>query len=334
MAGLSSSLALAIIIFVTILWGSWFQVVKHTGSYPIYAFLSWLYAFSIVIVWGSILFLQDVMVPDGVFHEIANDWGRAGIVFFCGAMYAIGMQLQLTVVGRIGLILSTSVSATSTILMGTVISAVFGGMPDGVSFPLILFAALLLILATIVCQFSGVLRDRDKGVTTKGSGTVMSRKDLFTLLFACIVLAPFFSVATAVGLRSELRPDGFSSLTSMGVLVLGAFTGTSIFTSVRLTMDKKWSVFLHPDKGMRIILPMALVAAFCHFGGNILHAIAAPVVSVVVATPLGYSYSMWSYVWGLLYGEFKGAKGRTYAVLGAGIVLFVAGVAVLSIVGA
>ena len=99
MAGLSSGVALAIIIFVTMLWGSWFQVVKHTGDYPIYAFLSWLYAFSIVIVWGSILLLQQSMVPAGVLAEIAADLPRAGIVFFCGAMYAIGMQLQLTVVG-------------------------------------------------------------------------------------------------------------------------------------------------------------------------------------------------------------------------------------------
>lgn len=333
MPGLTSSFALAIIIFVTILWGSWFQVVKHTGDYPIYAFLSWLYAFSIVIVWGSILFLQDTMVPGGVFAEIAGDWGRAGIVFVCGAMYAIGMQLQLTVVGRIGLILSTSISATSTILTGTVISAVFGGLPDGFSFPLILFAAFLLILATIVCQYSGVLRDRDKGLISKGGRTVISRKDLYTLLFACIALSPFFSVATAVGLRSDLRPDGFSSLTSMGILVLGAFTGTSVFTAVRLTKDRKWPVFLHPGKGMRVILPMALVAALCHFGGNVLHAIAAPVVSIVVAVPLGYSFSMWSYVWGLLYGEFKGATAKTYTVLASGIALFIAGAAVLSVVG-
>ena len=332
MAGLSSGVALAIIIFVTMLWGSWFQVVKHTGDYPIYAFLSWLYAFSIVIVWGSILLLQHTMVPGGVLAEIMADLPRAGIVFFCGAMYAIGMQLQLTVVGRIGLILSTSISATCTILMGTLISAIFGGLPANISFPMILLAAVLLILATIVCQFSGVLRDRDAGKSGAQAKVAISRQDLTLLLVSCLVLAPFYSIATAVGLRSALRPEGFSSLTSMGVLVLGAFTGTSIFTAVRLTREHKWHAFLHPGRGMRVILPMALIAAFCHFGGNVLHAVAAPVVSVVVATPLGYSYSMWSYVWGLLYGEFKGATVRTYAVLAAGIALFVAGVVVLSVV--
>lgn len=331
MSGLSSGVALAIIIFVTFLWGSWFQVVKHTGKYPIYTFLNWLYFFSVFIVWGSILLLHKSMVPNGVWNEISGDLPRAALVFLCGAMYAIGMQLQLTVVGQIGLILSTSISATCTILMGTVVSAVFGGLPEGVSIFMIAAAALLLIFATIVCQAAGVMRDKDTGKTDKSRRTAISKKNLIVLLVSCLVFAPFYSLATAVGLRSDLRPDGFSSLTCMGILVLGAFVGTSGFSAMCLTRGKKWCVFLHPDKGMRVILPMAIIAAFCHFGGNILHAIAAPVVSVVIATPLGYSFSMWSYVWGLAYGEFKGAKKKTYWTLVGGISLFVAGVVLLSI---
>ena len=217
--------------------------------------------------------------------------------------------------------------------MGTVISAVFGGLPASVPFLLILLAAVLLILATIVCQFAGVLRDRDLNTSGTQAKTAISRHDLTLLLVSCVVLAPFYSIATAVGLRSELRPEGFSSLTSMGVLVLGAFTGTSIFTAVRLTREHKWGVFLHPGRGLRVILPMALIAAFCHFGGNVLHAVAAPVVSVAIATPLGYSYSMWSYIWGLAYGEFRGAAARTYVALAGGIALFAGGVVLLSIVG-
>ncbi|MEG2843539.1 MAG: hypothetical protein RR900_08625, partial [Ruthenibacterium sp.] len=74
-----------------------------------------------------------------------------------------------------------------------------------------------------------------------------------------------------------------------------------------------------------------LIAAFCHFGGNVLHAIAAPVVSVVIATTLGNSYSMWSYVWGLAYGEFRGAHKKTYLLLASGVGLFLAGIVVLSL---
>ena len=80
---LSQSTALIILLIVTFLWGSWFQVVKHTGDYPIYALLSWLYVFSIFIVWGSIALLHKQMVPDGVFHEIASDIPRTLFVLLC-----------------------------------------------------------------------------------------------------------------------------------------------------------------------------------------------------------------------------------------------------------
>lgn len=81
---------------------------------------------------------------------------------------------------------------------------------------------------------------------------------------------------------------------------------------------------------MKKVLFLAAVAAFCHFGGNVLHAVFAPVVSVAIATVLGNSYHCWSYIWGLLYGEFKGAGRRSYLMLFTGISLFVAGVLLLS----
>lgn len=327
---LSSGAALALIIFVTFLWGSWFQVVKHVGTYPVYAFISWLYLFSLFIVWGAIAVLHTDMIPNGVFNEIVSDIPRALLVLVCGSVYAIGMQLQLEVVKNIGLILSTSISATCTILMGTVVSALFGGLPEDVSFVTLLLAAALLIFATVVCQNAGVQRDRDTGKQADKKAGAVDRRNLLLLLLVSLVMAPFYSLATSVGLRSSLRPQGFSSLTVMGILVIGAFLGTSVYTAIGLTREKKWREFLHPGKGMKVILPMALIAAFCHFGGNVLHAIAAPVVSVAVATPLGFSFSMWSYVWGLFYGEFKGAKKRTYITLASGIALFIAGIAVLS----
>ncbi|MEG0897920.1 MAG: hypothetical protein RSF73_10280, partial [Ruthenibacterium sp.] len=189
MTGLSSGVALGIIIFVTLLWGSWFQVVKHTGDYPIYAFLTWLYVFSLGIVWGAIVLLQDKMIPNGVINEITSDIPRAALVLLCGAMYAIGMQIQLVVVGRIGLILSTSVSATCTILMGTVVSAFFGGLPDGVSFFTIFGAAILLVFATILCQYAGVQRDADigKGGDVINKPAQTTRKDITILLLSSLV---------------------------------------------------------------------------------------------------------------------------------------------------
>lgn len=326
---LSQSTALIIILIVTFLWGSWFQVVKHTGDYPIYALLSWLYVFSIFIVWGAIAILHRQMVPDGVFHEIGSDIPRTLFVLLCGALYAVGMQLQLTVIGRVGLILSSSITSTCSILSGILLSAFLGGIPEGASLTAILLAAVFLIMGTIVCQASGKRRaqETEGGESRKEKARI---RDIALLIFSSAVLAPFYSMASSVGLKTQLRPDGFSSFTCMGILCIGALIGTSIFTAVRLTKERKWKLFLHPAVGMRKILPMACIAAFCHFGGNILHAIAAPVVSVVIATGIGYSFGMWSYFWGICYGEFKGASRRTYGILVCGILLFLIGVVILT----
>jgi hypothetical protein len=46
---------------------------------------------------------------------------------------------------------------------------------------------------------------------------------------------------------------------------------------------------------------------------------------------MGYSYHMWSYLWGIVYGEYRGAGAKTYGVLIIGIFTFVMGVVLLSI---
>lgn len=330
---LSQNTALIIVLAVAFLWGSWFQVVKHTGDYPIYAFLSWLYIFSLFIVWGSIAVLHKSMIPNGIINEIASDIPRTVLVLICGAVYAVGMQIQLTVVSRVGLILSCSITSTCSIISGIIISSVMGGISETSSVLLIVLATVLLITGTIVCQVSGVMRDREKGRTQeeKDKKPVSQKKNIILLVITSAVMIPFYSIASSVGLRTVLRPKGFSSLTCMGILVIGALVGTSIYTACHLTLDRKWNMLLHPKKGLSLILFMAGIAAFCHFGGNVLHAIAAPVVSIVIATGIGYSNGMWSYLWGLLYGEFKGASRHTITVLGGGMSLYIIGVLILTL---
>lgn len=329
---LSQNTALVIVLIVTFLWGSWFQVVKHTGDYPVYLLLNWLYLFSLFLVWGSIIGLQPYMIPKGVWREMASDLPRTILILGCGAVYAVGMQIQLSVVGRVGLILSSSITSTCSILSGLFIAAIFGGISENSSLLLIVVAAILLIGGTIVCQISGAMRDKETGIAAQkdAGNTAGQKKNIMLLVITSAVMIPFYSVASSVGLSTALRPNGFSSLTCMGILCIGALAGTSLYSAYWLTRENKWNMVLHPEKGLPLILVMAAIAAFCHFGGNILHAIAAPVVSVVIATGIGYSYGMWSYLWGLLYGEFRGAGRRTLKVLAGGIVLLLIGVLILT----
>ncbi|MDD2959760.1 MAG: hypothetical protein PHR92_14795 [Lachnospiraceae bacterium] len=195
---------------------------------------------------------------------------------------------------------------------------------------MIMLSAVLLIAGTIVCQVSGSMRDKDTN-KAKQEKKSAGRRDILLLIFVAAVLQPFFSVASSIGLRTELRPDGFSSFTCMGILCLGAFAGTTIFSGIMITKAKEWDKVFHPNIKVSLIIGMAVISAFCHFGGNLLNAVASPVVSVVIATGIGYSYGIWSYLWGMIYGEFSGAKKKTLFVLGIGLLLFIAGIVILTL---
>ena len=98
-----------------------------------------------------------------------------------------------------------------------------------------------------------------------------------------------------------------------------------------ITKNKMWDKVIHPNVKMWLIVAMAVISAFCHFGGNLLNAVAAPVVSVVIATGIGYSFGIWSYLWGIVYGEFAGAKRKTLGVLVCGLGFFIAGIVILTL---
>lgn len=326
---MTAQLAIAGIIFVTFLWGSWFQTVKHLGNFPVHAFISVMYGISVIIVWAAIGLLGKQMIPSGIFSEISSSPGLTLAIWGCGIVFGIAMQMHLTVVKRIGLILSTSVSATCAILGGTIISVLFAGIPEGVSVVSLFVASVLLILATITCQYAGICRDREK---KKVDEKKQSRgQDILLLAFINLILMSSYPLANSIGLRSALNPDGFSSLTCMGILVIGAFAGSSLFTLILLCWEKESVAEIMAMIPLGKLFVLAAIAAFCHFGGNVLHAIFAPVVSVAIATVIGNSYHCWSYIWGLIYGEFKGTSKKTYGILFGGMLLFVAGVILLSV---
>lgn len=325
---MNSMMALLGIFLVTLLWGSWFQTVKHISQFPVHSYISLMYTISVPIVWISILLLNQTLIPNGILNEISSRPSLALIIFVCGIVFGIAMQLHLSVVKRIGLILSTSVSATCGILGGTVVSVIFAGIPENSSLIIILISSILLILATIICQIAGVKKNENlKGKTEESINA--SIKDILALAFINFILMSSYPLANSLGLRSSMNPDGFSSLTCMGMLVLGACAGSWGFTRTQMSFKEVARLFKN-NNPIKLLL-LSGIAAICHFGGNVLHACCAPIVSVTIATVMGNSYHVWSYVWGLAYGEFKGASKKTMAMLFLGILLFVIGVLLLSI---
>ena len=312
--------------FVTLLWGSWFQTVMHIKNFPVDAFITLMYAISVPIVWIPIVLFENTLIPNGVFTELSGNVKLAVSVILCGFVFGIAMQMHLTIVKKVGLILSTSVSATCAILGGIIVSIIFAGVPQGVSIPLIIIASILLICATITCQYAGYRHDKTHIEKHRTSSRL---KDILMLAFINLILMSSYPLANSLGIQTDLQPNAFSPMTCMGLVVIGAFLGALSITIYKMRSHTV-PLFKQLEISYKKLCILAGIAALCHFGGNILHAIFAPVISVTIATAMGNSYHVWSYFWGLLYGEFKGATLKTYGILGLGVLMFLTGVLLLS----
>lgn len=332
---ISQSAALFMILITTFMWGSWFHFIRRIGNYPVSAFMLWLYTFSAVIVWGAIAILKKWMLPGNLVEMVTatpETRSMAALILVCGALFAIGMQIQMIVVKHVGLILSTSVCATCGILIGTFLSIALAGLPEGVSVWMIILAAFVLLAATLICQMAGRMKDRDTNAKDQEGYEAEQKTNLkyFLYLILCIVfLEPAYTVGMAKGLQTDLNPNGFPALLCIGLLSIGSFLGTLIVSGIHLTKTKQWKECLLPKQ--KSVYPMTFASAFCHYGGNVLQTIASPVLSVAIAWPMGNFFYIWTYVWGLAGKEFKGAKRKTYLTLFAGMAMYVLGVILLAI---
>ena len=74
---------------------------------------------------------------------------------------------------------------------------------------------------------------------------------------------------------------------------------------------------------------LALISAFCHYGGNLISIYSMPALSATVSFLFGRISTLVTVLWGLYYREFAGTSRKTKLLLLAGILLFFTAVAVL-----
>lgn len=314
------NVALSMVLLTTVLWGSWAQFIKKTDEWPIAAFMLWLYSFSLILITPAVLLLQETFIPEGIAESIAAHPGTVLLVFICGATFAIGIQIQMMVVKKGGLIFSTSITSMLTIPIGCFISSFFGGIPEDVSVFRLILGAVFLVSATLLCQKSTRMRDADNEITVE-KGDRTSLKYMLILALCAIVFAPTYSLAMSIGTKTNLNEDGLPAVLLVGILCWGSFMGTLVVSGIRLTKNRQWGEMFAKRNAKYIRL--ACLSGLFHYGGNMIHTIASPIVSVAIAWPMGYLANVWQYIWGIVRGEFKGSKRLTYVTLTSGIVCFI-----------
>lgn len=323
---MSYTLAIVLVFTATFLWSAWLQARKFTGDFPLEPFMVWLYFSSVIIVW-LVIGIVGIIKPMSIWEHISQNIGRAAIVSLCGAGMAIGMYLQMAVIDKVGLILSNSVSATLGVILGVAITVGFGGLPEHITVGKIILCALTLICATFLCQISGRLRDKDLARKSKRPEKTQDTKAALLLILSSFLVA-CYPLGMTLGVKTAYTTNGFTSLECVGLLSFGSFIGIFVFCAIPMTHKHIWKSLVDPKYKKEIAL--SCLCGACHYGGNCLHVLSSATISTAVSWLLGRLGNAWTYIWGLVHKEYKGASKKTYVVLALGICIYALGIYLLA----
>lgn len=318
---LSTSLAVFFSLFAAFCWGTWFIALKHLGDYPVDAFYVTLFSASLLLVWGVGYAFDGPALLEDLRRMAAAEPIRIWVVLGCGVLYVIGLRLSLAAMQMIGLTLTQPIYASANVLAGTLIAALVGGVPQGLSIPRLGLGVVFLLAAVAATMAAGRLRASSAAGDSSPSARTTLWKALWVLLVSA-ALIPAYTLAISYGLRSVSHPQGLAVLPFMALLASGAFIGALLAGGGMLTRRKQWGRLYRAP--MRLHL-YAVLSALAHYGGNIIHTFATARLSSVVSWPLGFTSGLWTQMWGLIYGEFRGAPRPAYLWLAAGVLLYALG---------
>lgn len=233
--------AVMLTLLSAMMWGSWMQVVKLRRGYPIEGIVFWLFLFSFLLIWGITWLLSPWILPEGIFLASRKYTAVIAEILLGGAMMSCGVLFGLLVMGKLGLLLVTTLSGTLTSILGIVTSITKEGIPENPkALPLILIAAAGLLLAGFFCAYSSSLCAQDRWMAegkgariNKAKSQITPRMLLFILLYA--VLSNGWSVGTATGIAAGMPP-----VLICVYMAAGSALGILFVCGIFFTYKKMW----------------------------------------------------------------------------------------------
>jgi hypothetical protein len=223
----------------------------------------------------------------------------------------------------IGLSLAQPIQSAIGILTSLAITIFVGGVPASASIERLVLATFILIGAVLSSMVAGRLRSQAQSAQQSKQYVPMSvvwRSLGFVLLGS--LFTPAYPFALSYGLHSTTQPAGMAVLPFMAMLVTGALCGSLLTSGTILTLSHQWHRVW--SAGFRIH-KFGIWSGLFHYGGNIIHTFAASFLSAAIAFPLGITSGLWTQMWGLVYGEFRGSPPKAYVALAGGIILYIIG---------
>jgi glucose uptake protein GlcU len=322
---LTTGTAIFMVLFATSMWNTWFISLKFLKDYPIDGFYVTLFTTSVIFVWSVGFALDRGALLQNMRDVFAVDPSRVIVPLVSGIMYVAGMRFTLYIFSIIGLSLAQPIKSSIGVLVGTTISAVVGGVPEGYSLQMIYLATFILLGAILFTMQAGRLRIKAQETAVEKNILQYSMRDIWISIILAVVTSVFglaYTFSLSYSLRSITQPNGLEVLPYMSLLSTGAFAGSMLTSGVRLARKKQWSVVFNAPFSIH---KFGIWSGLFHYGGNIIHTYASAFLSTVVSYPLGLTGGLWTHFWGIVFGEYKGSPRRVYGFLGIGLVLYVIG---------
>lgn len=322
---LSTNTAIFMVLLAASMWGTWFISLKYLGDYPIDGYYVTLFTTSVIFVWTVGLILDGSALIQNIREVYAVDPSRVIVTLIGGVLYVLGMRVTLHVFSTIGLALAQPIKSSIGVLVGTTIATVIGGVPEGYPLELIYLASLILLGAILASMLAGRIRIRGQAYAIEKSDLQFTIKDVWRsigLIFVTSFLGLGYTFGLSYGLRSITQPNGLAVLPYMALLSLGAFIGSMLTSGGLLTVRKQWGRVFNASFSIH---KFGIWSGLFHYGGNIIHTYSSAFLSTAVTFPLGLTSGLWTQLWGIAYGEFKGSPGRVYLVLFIAISLYILG---------
>jgi glucose uptake protein len=338
---------LLVLLFSMLCWGSWANTQKMSRKWRFELFY-FDYAFGVLLTAVICAFTLGSLGYDGFsfMDDIMNGGKRyVAMGFGAGVIFNLANMLLVAAITVAGLAVAFPVGIGLALIIGVIWNYVI--RPQGN--PILLFVGCTLVVAAIIVDAIAYrameqLRAEQEAQAGKAKSTrkKVSLKGVFLSLVSGVLMGSFYPLvvmAKAADWGGTAGENGLGPYAIAVVFALGVFLSTFVFNLffMNLPVEGEPLELLDYFKGLPKQHLLGVAGGILWCGGTIANFVgsSAPVavqVGPAISLALGQGAAMVSALWGLLlWKEFEGADARIKALVVIMFVLFIAGLAMVSV---
>src|SRR5450755_3306362 len=338
---------LLVVLFSMLCWGSWANTQKMSGKWRFELFY-FDYAFGVLLTAVICAFTLGSLGYDGFsfMDDVMNGGKRyAAMGFGAGVIFNLANMLLVAAITVAGLAVAFPVGIGLALIIGVIWNYMI--RPQGNA--ILLFAGCALVVCAIIVDAIAyrameMLRAEELAQAGKALSTrkKVSLKGVFLSLASGVLMGSFYPL---VVMSKSGEWGGTAGENGLGpyaigvVFALGVFFSTFIFNLFFMNLPVEGEPLEFPDyfKGLPKQHLLGVVGGTVWCAGTIANFVASSAPDTVQVGPaislaLGQGAAMVSALWGLLlWKEFAGADARVKALIFIMFVLFIAGLAMVSV---